>query len=373
MTPYLIFFSISLLALAYGTYTDFKERIVNNWATYGLIFAGLLGHGIWASIENNPMIFAYSLGITIATFILSYSLYKLGAWAGGDVKMFTGLAAANPFNPNILTTLGLINIPIFQTIQLPIFPASLFIFSLLSMLPYGAMLAFTRLLKNKKEKEKFKQEFKNRLMQAVEVGAIVAGLTAILGTINITQWLILPLLFITAFLPKKAKAMAAGLLLLFGLWQDPKMAGEQFIGITAFLTGFYILFKLYKLSKVLMRKKIPMQNLEEGMISAQTLIQTGKKIEIMPDIETKKLIKYFVTNKMNKAMQLIQPKGKTIVSSRSAGGLTGEEILLLKKLAKENKVPKELLIKESAPFVPAILIAYVLLNIVGDVIWLWLL
>lgn len=373
MTPYLLFFLISFTTLAWGTYTDLKERIVSNWATYGLIATGLIGHGIWAFLEQDPRIFAYSLGTTTATFTIAYALYKIGMWAGGDVKIFTGLAAMNPFNPNILTRTGLISIPWFQSISQPIFPATLFIFSLLSMLPYGAMLAIARLTKNREEKEKFKREFKNRLTQALEAAAMITGLSAALTMLNLTQWLVLPLLLLTALMPKKAKATTAGLLLIFGLWQNSQLAAEQFLGITAFLTGIYLMFKLYKLSKTLMRKKVPVESLEEGMITAQTIMQNGKKVQIAEDIETKKLIKYLVTNKFDKAMQLVNPKGKTIVSSRSAGGLTKEEIMLLKKLAKENKVPNELMVKESAPFVPAILIAYALLNIVGDVIWLWLL
>jgi len=68
----------------------------------------------------------------------------------------------------------------------------------------------------------------------------------------------------------------------------------------------------------------------------------------------------------------MQPKGKEIISSKSAAGLEEKQIAKLKELAKKGKIPDRLLVKESAPFVPAVLIAYIVLNIVGDVIWLWI-
>jgi prepilin signal peptidase PulO-like enzyme (type II secretory pathway) len=120
-----------------------------------------------------------------------------------------------------------------------------------------------------------------------------------------------------------------------------------------------------------MRKPVKIALLEEGMISAQTIVQRGKSVEIVAPVRIKKLIKYFASYKFGEAMELMQPKGEAIVSSTRAGGLTEEEISELKKLASEKKIPEKLLVKESAPFVPAVLIAYIALNIVGDVIWLW--
>ena len=99
---------------------------------------------------------------------------------------------------------------------------------------------------------------------------------------------------------------------------------------------------------------------------------TKKGIEIAQEPGIKTLIKYFASNRLSNAMQLLQPKGEVIVSSHSAAGLTKSEIKELKELAGKKKIPKNLLVKESAPFVPAVLIAYIALNIVGDVIWFWL-
>jgi len=371
MAPYLLFFFISIAALAWGTYSDLKERLVSNWLTYGLVAVGLIGHGILAFLEKDPIIFITSLGVTVATFVIAYGLYKAGVWAGGDVKLFTGLAALNPVNPNLLTSLGLINIPIFASITLPVFPVSLFVFSLFAMLPYGAILAGARLLKNKVEKKKFKEQFSKRVLHSAEVSATIVGLNAAVLMMGVSQWLVIPGLFILAFLPKKAKALVSILLMAFALWQGWEAALIQFAGLFGLFVWLYLLLKLYTLSKILMRKPIKISKLEEGMISAQTIVKTGKTVKIVKELAIKKLIKYFASNRVGKAMELIQPKGEVVVSSHSAGGLTKKEIKELKALAAKKKIPDSLMVKESAPFVPAVLIAYIALNIVGDVIWFW--
>jgi len=371
MTPYLLFFLVSISALAWGSYTDFKERIVSNWLTWALVILGILGHVVWAFLANDAMIAVYSIGATIATFVLAYLLYRLGVWAGGDVKLFAGLAALNPVNPNILTRLGILGIPAFSAIELPAFPLTLFVFSLFSMLPYGAFLAGSRLLKNREEKKKFKQELGKRIVQGIVFSGTAIGASAVLSFLGLSQLIVLPILFLAAFLPRWARIGIGFVLFLFGLWFNQWQAMEQFLALLAFLLGLYLLFKLYSLSKVLMRKPVKISELEPGMISGQTLIEKGKNVEIAPELGIKKLIKYFAQNRF-KAMELLQPKGRAIVSSRSAGGLTEEEIIELKRLSKEGKIGKSLLVKESAPFVPAVLIAYIALNIVGDVIWLWL-
>jgi len=373
MAPYLLFFLISLAALAYGTYTDFKERIVSNWVTYGMVAVGLGGHAILAFLEADAMIFAYSAGIAALTFFFSYLLYKVGVWAGGDVKLFTGLAALNPANPAILARLGILNMAMFQSNGLPIFPLSLFMFSLFAMLPYGAALAGARLLKNRTEKKKFVEDSKDKVLQALEVSGAVVGLNSAMLFLGLSQLLVLPILFLFFFLPGKARAVVAGLLLVFALWFQGIQTLEQFAIMLALILGLYLLFKLYSLSKILMRKPVKVTELEEGMISAITIVKRGKSVEILPEMGIKKLIKYFASNKFGKALELMQPKGKEIISSKSAGGLTVQEIEELKRLAAENRIPKEIPVKESAPFVPAVLIAYIALNIVGDVIWFWLL
>ncbi len=369
MAPFLFFFFVSLLGLAYGTYTDFKERIIHDWVTYGMVALGIAGHAVLAFLYQDPMVFVTALLVTTTTFLAAYGLYKIGVWAGGDVKLFAGLAALNPVNPAILARLGLITEPLIQPIDAPIFPLTLFIFSLFAMLPYGAILAASRLRANKAEKKKFKEEGKKRLLQAVEASAIVVGLSQAMAFLQISQWLVLPLLVLSGLVPKKPRLVISAVLLFYALFENAELAAQQFLFIAAFFFGLYLLFKLYHLSKTLMRKPVAMEKLEEGMISAQTLVKSGPNVKVVPEIGIKKLINYLALNRSKKAVQYLKPKGRVVVSNKSAGGLTEEEIRELQKLAQEKKTPSVLWVKESAPFVPAVLIAFLALNLVGDIIW----
>ncbi len=372
MIPYLFFFFISIAGLGYGTYTDFKERMISNKITYGMIVIGIAGHAVIAFAAGDWTILAWAIAVTAITFAAAYWLYRMGVWAGGDVKLFAGLAALNPVNPAILSRLGMVSLPAFAPISTPVFPLTLFMFSLFAMLPYGAILAATRLLKNKIEKEKFAQDFKKRLIEIIELAALAIGFGSTLSFFEITPLLVLPLLFASVFVPEKPRAALAGIVLIAALSINAKTAAEEFAILFCFLLGTWFLLKLYSLSKILMRKPVKIKELEEGMISGQTIVQNGKKVKIVQEMGIKKLIKYFASNRFGKAIELMKPKGKEIVSSKSAAGLTEKQISRLKKLAEEKRIPDRLLVKESAPFVPAVLIAYIALNIVGDVIWFWL-
>ena len=62
-------------------------------------------------------------------------------------------------------------------------------------------------------------------------------------------------------------------------------------------------------------------------------------------------------------------RGKIIASARNAGGVSEKEIVELKKLVKQGKLKNEICIKMSVPFVPAVLIAFIVLSIAGDILW----
>ncbi len=324
MNPFLLFFFASLIALVAATYTDLRKRIVSNKLSYSMVASGLAGWFAIGFFQQDLFIFFNSVTATIASFAFSLLLYKAGVWAGGDVKLFTGLAAMNPFNPNILSRLGLISLPVFGAIQLPIFFATLFIFSLFAMLPYGIFLSLQRIARNKEHGRKILLDL---WLFGIGFAVIVLGAAF-------------------AFLNGYERALAL-------LWM-----------VVVFWL-LYFMLKVYSMSKVLMRKAIKITDLEEGMIPAETIVETGKGIERQPEMGIKNLIKYFAVNKFEKAIK--QPR--EIVSSKKARGATKKEIEELRQLVKQGKLQDAITVKESAPMVPAVLIAYLALNVVGDLIW----
>ena len=325
MTPFLFFFSASLIALIIASYTDLKQRIVSDKLTYGMMAIGLIGYLVLGFLESNFFLFFNSVIAAVAAFLFSLLLYKAGVWAGGDVKLFTGIAALNPVNPNILGRLGVLSIPLFAAIELPIFFLTLFIFSLFAMLPYGVFLALGRLHRDKKHGKKIMRQ-----LLFFGIGFVV------IAALNCYAFL------------NKNDALFQLLLPIAAIWL------------------VYFLLKLYGMSKVLMRKAIRISDLQEGMIVGETIVESAGKAERAPEKGIKNLINYFVANRSSKTVQQ-----REIVSSARAGGVTVEEIKELQKLVKEGKLQDAIMVKESAAMVPAVLIAYIVLNVVGDLIWVF--
>jgi len=59
-----------------------------------------------------------------------------------------------------------------------------------------------------------------------------------------------------------------------------------------------------------------------------------------------------------------------IIDSRKAGGLNHKEVTFLNDSYNNKLISKTIKLKVTIAFTPAVLIAYILLNIFGDIIWL---
>ncbi|HPC10461.1 MAG TPA: hypothetical protein PLN85_05275, partial [archaeon] len=58
------------------------------------------------------------------------------------------------------------------------------------------------------------------------------------------------------------------------------------------------------------------------------------------------------------------------IDSNKAKGLSEQDITLLKQWYKNNLIEDKIKIKKTIAFTPSVMIAYVLLNIFGDFIWI---
>ncbi|MGE4282342.1 MAG: prepilin peptidase [Clostridia bacterium] len=74
---------IILCLLVYAAWTDFRERIIENWLTFGLILAGIFYRAFF-----EPISWKYIITVIIISFIL----YGIKFWAEGDVKLVIGLS-----------------------------------------------------------------------------------------------------------------------------------------------------------------------------------------------------------------------------------------------------------------------------------------
>ncbi|OWT32501.1 hypothetical protein BGI41_07325 [Methanobrevibacter sp. 87.7] len=79
-------------------HTDIRYNIISNKLNLILILLGLF-YNLFLTISiKNPYFIISSLISGISIFIISYLLWILGLWAGGDVKLLTGIAFMIPSN-----------------------------------------------------------------------------------------------------------------------------------------------------------------------------------------------------------------------------------------------------------------------------------
>lgn len=83
--------------LLLASINDIKHRFVHDYASYsfGLLFLVLrfLLFFETGSLPGILTVFCYA----VPTFLISYFLYKIGAWGGGDVKLLTSVSIGVPF------------------------------------------------------------------------------------------------------------------------------------------------------------------------------------------------------------------------------------------------------------------------------------
>lgn len=94
---------IAIAACLYASYSDLKRGIIPNKLTFPLIGVGIILNGIYALMIGEIWYIIICLVVTGFIFVLGYIFWKLGAWAGGDVKLFTALAALLPFYPALVS------------------------------------------------------------------------------------------------------------------------------------------------------------------------------------------------------------------------------------------------------------------------------
>jgi len=377
MNPFIFsYFFVSIILLIIGSYTDLKERLISNKLTYGGIVLGIIIHLIESWQLNDYWIIGIAVIVTTATFVASWGLWKIGVWAGGDVKLFTALAALNPFNLGIIRDLIGLKYSLLASISIPVFPLTLFIFSIISMLPYGMLLSINVLRKRKELRKELTEELKQRLIQAVQLVALISGLNfALINVLGISNGILLFVLSIIALIVSMKlnwKIRAIIILVLFGysLYSDFNNVLKNFLIGSISLYAIYVLLKLFSFSrKYALKKTIKVNELEDGMIPAVSLYEIEGKIIERKALSMGNIINNIRGNNLEALMQELKPKGKEIVSNRKAAGIEEKEIQELKKLVKEKKISEDIEIKLTAPMIPAVLIGYVLVSIVGDLIW----
>ena len=89
-------FIISLFFIV-ADYYDLKFGIIPNKLSLGLLVYGFSVNLLFAIIFNNVLIFFYSIALTVFAGTISFILWYIGFWGGGDFKFFIGLSLSLSF------------------------------------------------------------------------------------------------------------------------------------------------------------------------------------------------------------------------------------------------------------------------------------
>jgi preflagellin peptidase FlaK len=366
---------IAILACIYASYTDLKRGIIANKLTFPLIGLGIALNGINAFFTGNLMILVYTLLFTGTIFVLGYIFWKLGAWAGGDVKMFTALAALLPLQPVLIsyTILGY-SLPVMAKYP---FPFTVIINSILAILPFLLIFVFYIVYTEKREllgelSAPLKDYQKNFLLALVVTSAITTALyiTQIFALQVIILILILTyiLTMVISKIPNRIKAVVVSILTVYAIFQNPKVA---LVGILVIFISITIIEILKKLLTSVNRKALQddytVVDLKEGMIMAYGLYEKDEKVYFDSEGMVSKFKKASKTGELS---LITAPKGKMLLGTLAAG-LTEKDIELLKGLVNENKIKDSIRVKRGVPFAPSILIGLLISLFIGDLAYIF--
>lgn len=303
MNPVNAIGTVALFSLAafigLATASDLRKKIISNKLNYSFLALAFALAFLKNSLTPLFLIFV------AAAFCFGYVLYALGAWAGGDAKFFTTLAAFYAvFNPP-MEPLDFAAIP----------------FAFLLSAAFFAPLALTLFWK-RFHAIHFKKAFLKSLKTSAFTTLALAALFTAYGIFTKTlegNGLVRTLAFSFACL---------------------------------FATTFFV--KTISLARKALVKRIPASALEEGMVPAKTLCIEGKKV-----VEWKMpSLKEVLVGK-----PLLPQKEKIVANAFRARGLTEKEIRVLKRGG-----VKYLLVRETLSYAPSLgaaVFLLVALSVVG--------
>lgn len=321
-----IYPSLALLFLAILSYTDIKERIAPPRITQAMLFTGIGLHLLQSILLQNPNPILYSSAVALAMFAVSYSIYLMGGWAGGDVKLFTALGAMIPYYGAVSQA----------TYPIP-FPILILAASTISIFPFITIYGLYSVVKE--HSKQLKKDIIKSIPKSIYSAFVIMAalhLTAILGIHPAATLLIAPLIYIVKEPGYPLTAFLATLSLIqFPTTNLPRLA--YFLAASLLIVTGIEIYKSIK--ENVLREEKAIEELKEGEMVAEDIW--------IIDEET--------TKKQPKIIRANEP-GELVIDSRKARGLTEEEI----KWLKEKRI-KKIQVKKSLPFIPVFFLGMVIL------------
>ncbi|WP_407412153.1 prepilin peptidase [Methanobrevibacter sp.] len=261
-----------LFSIAASIY-DVKKGFVPDLLNYLLIAFGLMSNLILTFFTGNVKFILASFISMVITYAITYLLWKLHLWGGGDAKLFTSIATVIPFGVNLEF------FDIFPLMSFYPFTFSVIINSILVSFPFLVVFTTRRIFKN------------NSVRHNADL------------LINIFNYESLRLLIRTT-----------------------------------------------------LNRTVKVKDLKEGMIVNDYSFNDEHICELIGDLD--KNLKVYKSH---------DDDFKYYFKSQSAGGITMEDVTLLKVMSAQNFISDTVYVKLGFPFTPSIMIGLLIALSYGDI------
>ncbi|MEK6843511.1 MAG: prepilin peptidase [Candidatus Micrarchaeota archaeon] len=337
MIEYLILFFITMVI-----YSDLKSRIIPDHLNFLFMFIAISLTIVKYEFDPEFLFFNYAIFFGF-NFLFAYLMYKLGVWAGGDVKFFTALMAY---------------LPLYS--QFSLFSAiAIFLTAAVILIPITMIYYYPQILKLHKY---FHRVFIDSILKAAKgtsVSFVFLFLYLILTSSNVSSMILLPLVVISFFVRLKFK-YSLPFLVLGCLFMETQIFASYLIFIfTISLLFNFMRESFHIISEKVLKASVSIGKLKEGAIPVNTYYLQNGKIKIWSPREAFSRIGQLAKDgqrmTFSDAIKFLQPKGKIIIDALKARGVSISEIKELKR-----RSVKEILVKESLPFAPVIAFAFLL-------------
>jgi preflagellin peptidase FlaK len=255
---------------------DVRKGFVPDWLNNLLVAFGLVSNLILTFLTSNVKFILASIISMVITYAVSYLLWQLHLWGGGDVKLFTSIATVIPFGASI----DFLNI--FPVLSIYPFTFSVIFNSILVSFPFLVIVTTRLIIKNN-----FVKQNTDLLINIFNYNALKA---LIQSTLN---------------------------------------------------------------------KSVPVKDLKEGMIVNKYCFNEEHVFKLID--EQNENLKVYRNN---------DDDFRYYFKSRSAGGITKNDVTLLKVMCAQKFISDSLSIKLGFPFTPAILIGLIIALSYGDLMML---
>ena len=141
-TIFLIQILITILFSICAAIFDVRRNYVPDLLCHVMVVFGLGSNLILSLISGNVKFILASFISMVITYVITYLLWKLHLWGGGDVKLFTSIATAIPFGVDF----EFFNI--FPLMSIYPFTFSVIVNSILVSFPFLVVFTTRRILKN---------------------------------------------------------------------------------------------------------------------------------------------------------------------------------------------------------------------------------